>query len=217
MSQLLTISIFLKISFSEFFNLFLDSALRNPHSTLHVFGTAVWPLCQSKKQPCIKNAQLRRTKLSRIWLKSRQLFLHSTVFLSWVDGHVTSSFKHQSQSQWWFFVSLAFGDGDFLLSCWWKNCWTQNCLKFKMAPRDSILWPCCTWTTAPGRRHTGEFCHIHLWETWFELIGTAGGFAEAAGTELCKGNVKEIAVVELDCTGTYPLAMWHNSRLSLVI
>ena len=37
-------------------------------------------------------------------------------------------------------------------------------------------------------------------ETWFELIGaelllvehshTAGGFAEAAGTELCKGNVE---------------------------
>ena len=36
-------------------------------------------------------------------------------------------------------------------------------------------------------------------ETWFELIGvellvehshTAGGFAEAASTELCKGNVE---------------------------
>ena len=53
-------------------------------------------------------------------------------------------------------------------------------------------------------------------ETWFELIGaellvehshTAGGFTEAAGTELCKANVEEIADVELDCTGTYPLAM----------
>ena len=55
-------------------------------------------------------------------------------------------------------------------------------------------------------------------ETWFELTGTAGrtfsyswwiSFAEAAGTELRKGNVKEfeIADVELDCTGTYPLAM----------
>ena len=55
-------------------------------------------------------------------------------------------------------------------------------------------------------------------ETWFELIGvellvehslTAGGFVEAAGTELCKGNVTEIADVELDCTctGTHPLAM----------
>ena len=51
-------------------------------------------------------------------------------------------------------------------------------------------------------------------ETWFELIGaellvehsTAGGFAEAAGTELCKGNFEEIADVELDITGTYPLA-----------
>ena len=53
-------------------------------------------------------------------------------------------------------------------------------------------------------------------ETWLELIGaellveyshTAGGFAKAAGTELCKGNVEEIADVELDCTGTYPLAI----------
>ena len=53
-------------------------------------------------------------------------------------------------------------------------------------------------------------------ETWFELIRvellvelspTAGGFAEAADTELCKGNVEEIADFELDCTGTYPLAM----------
>ena len=53
-------------------------------------------------------------------------------------------------------------------------------------------------------------------ETWFELIGagllvehspTAGGFAEAASIELCKGNVEEIADIELDCTGTYPLAM----------
>ena len=41
-------------------------------------------------------------------------------------------------------------------------------------------------------------------ETWFELIGTAGrtfsyagGFAEAASTELCKGNVEEIADIEL--------------------
>ena len=63
-----------------------------------------------------------------------------------------------------------------------------------------------------GRRHTGEFCH-----TWFEMIGTAGGtfsnlhapcgFAEAAGTELCKGNVEEIADVELDGADVYPLAM----------
>ena len=61
-------------------------------------------------------------------------------------------------------------------------------------------------------------------ETWFGLIGTAGrtfsfmnaadGFAEAAGTELCKGkrlvdgaDVEEIADVELDGAGTYPLAM----------
>ena len=61
-------------------------------------------------------------------------------------------------------------------------------------------------------------------ETWFELTGTAGrtfsfthaadGFAEAAGTELCEAkrlvdeaDVEEIADVELDCAGTYPLAM----------
>ena len=61
-------------------------------------------------------------------------------------------------------------------------------------------------------------------ETWFELIGTAGrtfslmhaadGFAEAAGTELCKGkqlvdgaDAEEIADVKLDCAGTYRLAM----------
>ena len=53
-------------------------------------------------------------------------------------------------------------------------------------------------------------------ETWFELIGSAGqtflymrassGFAEAAGTKLYKGNVEEIADVELDYAGTYPLA-----------
>lgn len=71
-------------------------------------------------------------------------------------------------------------------------------------------------------------------ETWFELIGTAGwtfsfmhaadGFAEAAGTELCEGkrlvdeaDVEEIAGVEVDWAGTYPLAMWDNSRLSLTV
>ena len=63
-------------------------------------------------------------------------------------------------------------------------------------------------------------------ETWFELIGTTGtgggrfsfmqaadGFAEATGTELCEGkrlveaDVVEIADVEPDCAGTYPLVM----------
>ena len=56
---------------------------------------------------------------------------------------------------------------------------------------------------------------------WLELLvehsPTAGGFAEAASTELCKGNVEEIADIELDCTGTYPLAKWNNSRLSLAV
>ena len=51
-----------------------------------------------------------------------------------------------------------------------------------------------------GRRHTGEYSAIFAdEETWFELIGAellvehshaAGGFAEAASTELCKGNVE---------------------------
>ena len=42
----------------------------------------------------------------------------------------------------------------------------------------------------------------------------ADGFAEAAGTELCEGkrlveeaDGEDIADVELDCAGTYPLAM----------
>ena len=41
----------------------------------------------------------------------------------------------------------------------------------------------------------------------------ADGFAEASGKELCEGkrlveaDVEEIADVELDCAGTYPLAM----------
>ena len=54
-------------------------------------------------------------------------------------------------------------------------------------------------------------------ELLVEHSPTAGGFAEAAGTELCKGNVEEIAYIELDCTGTYPLAMRNNSRLSLTV
>ena len=54
-------------------------------------------------------------------------------------------------------------------------------------------------------------------KTWFELIGTTGrsfsymhascGFAEAAGTTLCKGNVEEIADVGLDYAAMYPLAI----------
>ena len=60
-----------------------------------------------------------------------------------------------------------------------------------MAPRYFILWPCCTWTTTS--EYSATFANE---ETLFELIGaellvehshTAGGFAEAASTELCKG------------------------------
>ena len=74
-------------------------------------------LCQSKSQPCMKNAQ--GAELCRIWLKFRTLcqgscFLQNSRFLSWVVRQLTSSCKHQSQSQWWFFVSLAFRDGDSL-------------------------------------------------------------------------------------------------------
>ena len=83
--------------------------------------------------------------------------------------------------------------------------------------REIILWPCCTrFDGIPV--NSGTFADE---KTWLELIGTAGrtfsymhaagGFAEAAGTELCKGNV------ELDCAGRYPLAMWNNSRLSLAV
>ena len=54
-------------------------------------------------------------------------------------------------------------------------------------------------------------------ELLVEHFPTPGGFAEAAGTELCKENVAEIADIELDCTGTYPLAMRNNSRLSLTV
>ena len=71
-------------------------------------------------------------------------------------------------------------------------------------------------------------------QTWFELIGTAGRtssflhaadeFAEAAGTELCQGkrlvdepHAEEIADVELNYAGTYPLAMRDNPRHSLTV
>ena len=59
---------------------------------------------------------------------SRQFFGQDSRFLGWVNRQLTSSCKRQSQSQWRFFVSLAFWDGDFLnLSCW---CFliTLNCL-----------------------------------------------------------------------------------------
>ena len=71
-----------------------------------------------------------------------------------------------------------------------------------MAPRDSILY-FDDGIPVNSATFTNE-------ETWFELIGNAGRtfsyswwISEAAD----KGNVKEIADVELDCTGTYPPAM----------
>ena len=74
--------------------------------------------CQSKTQPCMKNAQLRRTLQKLVKIPNASIW--NLKFLSWVgvDIQLTSSCKHQSQSQWWFFVSLAFRDGYFLLSCW---------------------------------------------------------------------------------------------------
>ena len=82
-----------------------------------------------------------------------------------------------------------------------------------MAPKDSVL-------VAMLYMDDGipvNFATFADEETWLEMIGTAGrtfsnmhapcGFAEAAGTELCKGNDEEIADVELDCADMYPLAM----------
>ena len=64
-----------------------------------------------------------------------------------------------------------------------------------MAPRDLLCGHAVL-----GRRHTDEYSAIFAnEETRFELIGAellvkhshvAGGFAEAASTELCKGNVE---------------------------
>ena len=64
-----------------------------------------------------------------------------------------------------------------------------------MAPRDFILWPMLYWDDSIPV-NSAIFANE---ETWFDLIGmellvkhshTAGGFAEAAGTELSKGNVE---------------------------
>ena len=126
-------------------------------------------LCQSKTQQCMKNAQLCRN-----WLKVRTLA--RAVFpakLVEVDRQLTSSCKNR-------FLGLG-------LSGWGLP------LKFKW--RREILF--CG--HALGRRHTGEFCHIRWWKNLVKLTGaellvehshTAGGFAEAARTELCKGNAK---------------------------
>ena len=65
----------------------------------------------------MKNAQLRRTlqKLVKNPNASQGFLQNSRILgLVGVDRQLTSRCKHQSQSQWWFFVSLAFGNGDFL-------------------------------------------------------------------------------------------------------
>ena len=72
--------------------------------------------------------------------------------------------------------------------------WTQNCLKFKW--RREILF--CGHAVLDDGIPVNSATFANE-ETWFKLIGvellvehshTAGGFAEAAGTELCKGNVE---------------------------
>ena len=86
-----------------------------------------------------------------------------------------------------------------------------------MAPRDFCS---CIWTKA-YRWILPHSLMKKLGLNWLELLvehsPTAGGFAEAASTELCKRNVEEIADIELDCTGTHPLAKWNNSLLSLAV
>ena len=58
-------------------------------------------------------------------------------------------------------------------------------------------------------KHTTTLCMTSLLKgtagRTFSYMHASSGFAEAAGTKLCKGNVEEIADVELDDAGTYPL------------
>ena len=75
------------------------------------------------------------------------------------------------------------------------------------AERDSILWPCSTWMTAyrrnlphPLMKKLGLNC-LGLLVKHSPSCMHPAVFAEAA---LCKGNVDEIADVDLNCAGTYP-------------
>ena len=105
---------------------------------------------------------------------------------------------------------LAFRNRDFSLSCW--------CSKFEMAQRDSILWPCCKWTTT-YRWILSHSLMKKLGLNWLELL------VEHSPTwmhlvdllKLQAGNVEEIADVELDYARTYPLPIWNNPRLSLTV
>ena len=117
-------------------------------------------LCQSKTQPCMKNAQLRRTLRNLVKIANAcqalpgQFFQQDSRFLSWVNRQLTSSCKHQSQSQLWFFVPLAFWDGDFLkLLVFSKH--TELFIE-NLKWRREIF---CSHAVF-RRRHTDEFCHI---------------------------------------------------------
>ena len=154
-------------------------------------------LCQSKTQPCMKKAQLRRTlqKLVKIPNASQGSFSCKIKGFKAESESIDSSLqavkirvrvKYESSFPW------LFGTGTFSQVAGVLN---TKLFKFKMAPRDFILWPCFTWRTA----YRWILPHSLMKKLGIELIGegllvehsqTAGGFAEATGTELCKGNVK---------------------------
>ena len=152
--------------------------------------------------------------------QTRQFFMQSTV-LTWVDRHVTSSmFLTSEPVSMMILRSLGFsGRG---LSLELLVFLKQNYLKFKWH-REILLWPCCTWTTAYrwilprslmkrlgltdwGGTAGRTFCHMHA----------AGGFCWSCRHRTVQ-RVEDIVDVELDCAGTYRLAMWNNSRLSLAV
>ena len=181
-------------------------------------------VCQSKTQPCMKNAQLRRTLQNLVKIPNACQGSFSCKIQgfqsSWVDKQLTSSCKRQSQSQWWFFVSLAFGTGTFLKVAGVQFSNTLNCLNLKWR-REIFVAMLYLDDGIPVNSVT--FVNE---ETWFELIGTAGRtfsyswwicWSRRHRTVQRDRNVEEIADVELNCTGTYPLAMWINSRLSLAV
>ena len=101
-----------------------------------------------------------------------------------------------------------------------------------MAPRDSVLWPCCTWTMA--HRWILPYSLMNkLGLNWLELLVTfsfvhaADGFTEAAGSEQCTTEVlkksqdlsrpwADILPVRPSClvNKIYLLYSWRFSRYS---
>ena len=166
-------------------------------------------LCQSKTQPCKKNTELRRTlqKLVKIPNTSQGSFSCK------IQGFYAESESIDSSLQAVNIRARANDDSSFpwLFGTGTFSQVAENCLKFKMAPRDFVAM---LYLDDGIPVNSATFANE---ETWFELIGaellvehspTPDGFAEAAGTEMCKGNIEyKIADVELDCTSTYPLAI----------